>query len=301
MSLSEPSRTSPRFFSPAQAHVAESAWSALGATNIFSQSAKSPGFGMAQQLLPERTSKDALSQQVANDFASTGSSQGAALPRPMWTDTGVRVVEAQITEPKAVLRQRRLEPLTPYRRDAWAQELMRHALAEKYPHLVQGLTEGFSLGIPQIRCTYTSPNHASVNSLLNVYNDIVLNEFTTGQYIGPFLRAQLEAEIGPFQSSPLSLVPKTSKPDKYHAVHNFSHPHNPMPEVASVNSHIDSDNFPCMWGTFATIALLIAHLLPGSQCYVSTRHLPDLGVRVLRISLVRTTSAYFKQRRASKQ
>ena len=36
-------------------------------------------------------------------------------------------------------------------------------------------------------------------------------------------------------------------------------------------------------------------------CYVSTRRLPDLGEVVLRISLVRTTSAYFKQRRTSKQ
>ena len=36
-------------------------------------------------------------------------------------------------------------------------------------------------------------------------------------------------------------------------------------------------------------------------CYVSTRRLPDLGDVVLRISLVRTTSAYFKQRQASKQ
>ena len=41
--------------------------------------------------------------------------------------------------------------------------------------------------------------------------------------------------------------------------------------------------------------------LRKAQCYVSTRRLPDLGDVVLRISLVRTTSAYFKQRRASKQ
>ena len=39
----------------------------------------------------------------------------------------------------------------------------------------------------------------------------------------------------------------------------------------------------------------------GNGCYISTRRLPDLGKVVLRISLVRTTSAYFKQRRASKQ
>ena len=42
-------------------------------------------------------------------------------------------------------------------------------------------------------------------------------------------------------------------------------------------------------------------LAADTLCYVSTRRLPDLGVRVLRISLVRSTSAYFKQRRASKQ
>ena len=36
-------------------------------------------------------------------------------------------------------------------------------------------------------------------------------------------------------------------------------------------------------------------------CYVSTRRLPDLGEGILQISLVRTTSAYFKQRWASKQ
>ena len=36
-------------------------------------------------------------------------------------------------------------------------------------------------------------------------------------------------------------------------------------------------------------------------CYVSTRRLPDLGDGVLRISLVQKTSAFFKQRWASKQ
>ena len=141
-------------------------------------------------------------------------------------------------------------------------------LAARYPSLVQGLMHGFSLGIPRVHRTYTPPNHSSINALLNVYNDIVLNEFAAKRYIGPFSRSQLEAEIGPFQSFPLSLVPKTSKPGKFRAVHNFSHPHSPTPEASSVNSHIDSDAFPCTWGTFATVALLIARLPPGSQAAV---------------------------------
>ncbi|SRR6266702_1578576 len=68
--------------------------------------------------------------------------------------------------------------------------------------------------------------------------------FATGQYIGPFMREQVEANLGPFQTSPLSLVPKTSKPGKFQAVHNFSHLHNPLPEATSINLQIDGDNFP---------------------------------------------------------
>ena len=51
--------------------------------------------------------------------------------------------------------------------------------------------------------TYTPPNHNSVNSLVSVYSNIVENEFAAGRYIGPFLRAQLELVLGPFQTSPL--------------------------------------------------------------------------------------------------
>ena len=260
--------TSLRFFSPAQARVAESVRYVSGATNTSSQNARRPSYGTAPRPLPEKTSKDALLRQMAIASASTGSSQGAALPSPTQTDTSARVAEVQTMEPKTALGQRKHEPLTPYRRHAWAQELTRLALAGKYPLLLSGLSNGFSLSVPRISRTYTPPNHASVNSLLNVYNDIILNEFSSGRYIGPFSRSQLEAEIGPFQSSPLSLVPKTSKPGMYRAVHNFSHPHNPTPEAASINSRIDSDAFPCTWGTFATVALLIARLPPGSQAAV---------------------------------
>ena len=171
-------------------------------------------------------------------------------------------------ELKAALEQRRLEPLTPYKRQAWAEELSRHALLGKYPLLVPGLTGGFDLGIPQVQRTYTPPNHASIRELHNVYNNIMHSEFTAGRYVGPFTCDQLEAILGPFQTSPLSLVPKTSKPGKFRAVHNFSHPHNPLPNASSINSHIDGDYFPCTWGTFATVALLFSRLPPGSQASV---------------------------------
>ena len=136
------------------------------------------------------------------------------------------------------------------------------------PHLIPGLAEGFDLGIPPILCTYTPPNHPSIRPLLNVYNDIVNNELLAGRYVGPFSCSQLEAVLGPFQTSLLSLVLKTSKLGKFRVVHNFSFPHEPMANVTSINLHIDSDNFPCTWGTFTTVAFIIACLPPGSQASI---------------------------------
>ena len=105
------------------------------------------------------------------------------------------------------------------------EQLARLGLEGKYPHLIQGLTEGFDVGVPQIQRTYAPPNHASIKSLAGVYSKIIDSEFTAGRYIGLFSRNQLERALGPFQSSPLYLVPKTTSPGTYRAVHNFSHPH----------------------------------------------------------------------------
>ena len=211
---------------------------------------------------------DAWSLRAVSRSASTGKSQEVApLPAiPIVTD--VPAVERPITELRDALEQRRCEPLTPYNSLAWTKELSRHNLQGKYPHLVQGLVGGFDLGIPQVQCTYSPANHSSVRDFPDVYSSITKNEFTAGRYIGPFTRHQLEVILGPFQTSPLSLVPKTSKPGKFRAVHNFSHPHNPLPNASSINSRIDGDLFPCTWGTFATVALLFSRLPPGSQASV---------------------------------
>ena len=219
-------------------------------------------------MLPERTSKGVWSRQTDLRFASTGRSQrDAGLPVTS-IGTYAQAAEGAIMGLKRAIEWRRREPLTPYNRIAWAKQLSSFDLQKKYPHLIQGLTEGFDLGIPPIQCTYAPPNHSSINSLLDVYSSIVDNEFSAGRYIGPFSRAELESVLGSFQTSPLSLVPKTSKPGKYRAVHNFSSPHQPSSNATSINAQINSDDFPCTWGTFATVALIIARLPPGSQASV---------------------------------
>jgi len=151
---------------------------------------------------------------------------------------------------------------------AWAEELSKHGLDSKYPNIADDIIRGFDLGIPTINQTYTPLNHTSVNQFSTAYYEIIGKKFTTGRYLGPFSRSEVEILIGPFQSLPLSLVPKPGKPGKFRAVHNFLHPHSPLSSTASVNSAISADKYPSTYGTFTTICLTISRLPPGSQASV---------------------------------
>ena len=88
---------------------------------------------------------------------------------------------------------------------------------------------------------------------------------------------KLESIIGPFQSSPLSLIPKPAKPDTLRVIHNFSYPYPPA-LYKSINQDINSTLFLCTWGTFSTISFTIWNLPPGSQAFILLLHpipIPD--------------------------
>lgn len=107
--------------------------------------------------------------------------------------------------------------------------------------------------------------------MYSAFITLINKEFLSHHYFGPFSRTQLENIIGPFQTSPLSLVPKPHS-DKYRLIQNLSYPHHNISQP-SVNSYIDTSYYPCTFGTFLTICLIIKNLPPGSQ--VSTRDVAD--------------------------
>ena len=184
-------------------------------------------------------------------------------------DTSVQDVGCRGMVPSTVLRHRKTNPLTPYKPDVWHRQLERHGLLGRYPELYLSLTQGFNVGVPSIQQTYIPPNSSLINKYPEVYEEIVETEFQKVRYLGPFSRAEFKSLIRPFQSSPLSLVTKPGKPGKYHMVHDFSHLHlsctNP---VQSINSAISSQDFPCTWGTFSMVCLIIYRLPPGSQASI---------------------------------
>ena len=64
----------------------------------------------------------------------------------------------------------------------------------------------------------------------------------------------------------MTIIPKPGKPGRYHLIQNLSYPNVASHHgVSSVNSQVDSNLFPCTWGTFSTICTLIYSLLLGSQ------------------------------------
>jgi len=167
-------------------------------------------------------------------------------------------------ELRSAVSQRRRKPLTPLVADRWETDLRIASLHMKYAQIPEYIRHGAQAGIPRINQSYTPPNTESTETLKEAFSEIIQSEFNKGRYLGPFSQEELEREIGPFQSSPLSLVPKAGNPGRYRLIQNLSHPHSNRP-TPSINSLLESDDFPCTWGTFCTVCTVIRHLPRGSQ------------------------------------
>lgn len=178
-------------------------------------------------------------------------------------------------ECKIALERRKHRALTPYDPDTWETRLTQAGLIDRYPLIPDGLRRGFILNFPVITTTQTPPNKESIIIYKNEFQSIINSELQKQRYIGPCTAAEIETLIGPFQSSPLSIIPKPGKPGRFRVIQDYSFPHSeattfPNP---SINSSINPDDFPSTWGTFYSTALLISRLPPGSQ--IATRDVSE--------------------------
>jgi hypothetical protein len=204
---------------------------------------------------------------MVNSYVQRGNEKKVALSPSMIHDTSAPVVEPLRMEPRSALEHRKLHPLTPYRADAWEHELQEAGILERFTKIPFGFRYGFHIDFPTITSVQTPPNRASITEYEDEFNKIIRKELEKGRYIGPFTADVLETLIGPFQSSPLSIIPKPGKPGKFRIIQNFSFPLNTCASYPnpSVNSQINADNFPTTWGKFSTIYRLISRLPPGSE------------------------------------
>ena len=258
-----PQRTKQRIFARAQRKVSTSPPAPYASVEHRTT------FGFAKQRddgMESRPSTVETQTSASSTVKATSSVRIGSVPRVVPardTATNVQVAEVQLMAPRNA-RSHNPEVATPLRREGWSRLLIKHDLLTKYPNLPQYIQHGANAGIPKITQTYIPPNCPSVHAHSSAFKEIITREFNKGRYSGPFTQTEVEDRIGPFQTSPLSMVPKAGKPGKFRLIQNLSFPrHNPA--ILSINHALDSDDFPCTWGTFFTICTLVDNLPPGSQ------------------------------------
>jgi len=222
-----------------------------------------PRHGAARKRSVREPRVGGLSTNEARSYVQIGNNQTVAPTRPENTSTSAPVVVHPST---ALTRVPSLNPeiRTPLIAEEWKIALETAGILSKYPQIPLFITYGADAGISPIWSTFTPPNHQSIMSHRTIFNEIVNIEFQKGRYWGPYSKEELERIIGPFQTSPLSLILKPGKPGKFRLIQNLSYLRN-INGIHSINSSIESDLYPCTWGTFSTAAIAIQSLPPDSM------------------------------------
>lgn len=138
------------------------------------------------------------------------------------------------------------------------------------------MTHGFPIGdIPLLARTYTPKNHKSALKHLDVIRSYCNDEVALGRMSGLFTRNEIHNILGGhFVSSPLGVVEKSGEPGKFRVIRDLSYCND---DGFSVNSHLDSDDFPTEWGTAAQVADLVSLFSLYSSCTSCTLFLYHLS------------------------
>nr|GAT48554.1 predicted protein [Mycena chlorophos] len=173
--------------------------------------------------------------------------------------------EATSIPPSAAVASEFFPVVTPLRADAWEAALRAVGLLEGFADVVQGLREGFHFGIDiQLTHSFLPPNRKSALEHPEVIDEYVETERRAKRYTGPFNPRRFIHIAGDVRSCPLGVTPKAGEVNKWRMVQDFSYPYDD-PDMASLNDGIDSDKFPCKWGTFSEMLLMVMDAPPGTQ------------------------------------
>jgi hypothetical protein len=199
------------------------AWSVSADISTMSGRADLPNCGTARRRSqPERHQEESSISEGPSSVQIGSVPIGAGISQKT-TSTNARGVALQSTGPTPAS-SRRPEIRTPLVAIEWKSALDAAHIAHRYPQIPHFITYGADAGIGPISTTFTPPNHPSIIAHQEVFQDVVDIEFQKGRYWGPFSRTELEEIIGPFQTSPISLIPKPGKPGKFRLIHTGGRP-----------------------------------------------------------------------------
>lgn len=177
-----------------------------------------------------------------------------------------RSAETRITMP-APARAPLLKVATPLIHEHWRSALSDAGLLNDFLDVPFGIQHGFHTGVTStLSSTFIPPNHQSALLQPQAVTSHLSKELKLGRYSGPFSANELFLNIGHFRTAPLGVVPKPNS-TSFRIIQDLSFPRD-NPTISSVNSEINSAEFPCEWGTFAQCFFLVASAPPGTQVSV---------------------------------
>ncbi|KAF8828286.1 hypothetical protein HHX47_DHR4000754 [Lentinula edodes] len=156
--------------------------------------------------------------------------------------------------------------ITPYNASAFAIELARHNIWDRFPFLIEYLTTGFPLGdMPVLHESIIIPNHSSVHKHPDVVWDYIHEEAASNRMSGPFSQDEIESIMrGPFFCSPFIVIEHSQgpgKPAKRRVCRNLSKDGRDSSGklIPCINSHILKEHFPTSFDSATHTANLVSH------------------------------------------
>ena len=170
-----------------------------------------------------------------------------------------------LTAHNRALRELLLPIVTPLKHERWRDLLKEAGVLEEFADVPAGIQHGFDLGLGSfhLETSFCPPNHYKLPEheefILSKYREEIELGLLSPGYPLPLL----EKILGPIRTAPLG-VHQREIGGKLRVVIDHSYPRNNL-DTPSVNSQVDSDLFPCEWGTFSACFLLVARAPEGTE------------------------------------
>lgn len=232
------------------------------------RSARAPATSVLSAVVPTQHSNGTLPVESLVPLVSDSFISASPLPALPWHDfSDTKTYRIPFANTPVHFLEIYDRIITPYNAPAFAIELSRCDLWDRYPFLLGYICNGFPLGhMPTLGETIIIPNHSSVAKHPNVVWDYILEEATSGRMSGAFSKEEMEIIMrGPFFASPFIVSEQTQGPDKplkYRVCRNLSKDGrdslgNIMP---CINSYIFKEYFPTAFDSAAHMADLVSFI-----------------------------------------
>lgn len=143
----------------------------------------------------------------------------------------------------------------------WETQLRRYGLFEKFGYLLEGFTYGFHQGIPPHSLDnmdyYCPPNHSSALKVQDKIQKNLDKEVLWKRMFGPYPKHIVFQNMGFCRTSPLGAVKNGDK--SLRPINDLSYPRD-APDIPSVNSFVNKDDFETTWEDFKVVATFFSNL-----------------------------------------